>query len=113
MLKFTQIVAMCAGFVGVATSLAALAMGGMGVTSEGAAGSAIAGLGWVSLAMFSLAVVCGAINLRARTRASGAVIVVSATVGAAVGGPVVAGGMIIALLGGLLASIGTEATSAA
>ncbi|NNM63731.1 MAG: hypothetical protein HKL99_03805, partial [Burkholderiales bacterium] len=78
-----------------------------GAFQASGAGTVI-GLGWGGLAFAFLAIVFGAVSLGARSRTAGVLLTLSALGGAMLGGTLVAVCMVLALVGGILASLGTK-----
>jgi len=108
MKKAGGIVALIAGVFGTGAALVTLLIGGIGSAAGGEGASTIVGLGWGGV-LFSFAViVLGAIAISAKSRVPGIILIVCAVVGAVLGGTLVAIFMVLALVGGILAVVGTK-----
>jgi hypothetical protein len=74
--------------------------------AEGA--STVVGLGWGGVAFSFLTIVLGAVAMGAKTKTPGMLLMLCAVVGAGLGGMLVAICMVLAFIGGLLATFGTK-----
>lgn len=113
MKKAGGIVALIAGVFGTGAALITLLLGGIGSAVGGEGASTIVGLGWGGV-LFSFAViVLGAVAIGAKNRIPGVLLIVCSLLGAVLGGTLVAIFMVLALVGGILAVVGTKKPAAA
>ena len=100
------IVAIIAGVFAVVAAGVTLAVGGLGTAFETDSASTVIWLGWGGLLFSFLTIVLGAVALGVRSRTPGVLLIVSAVLGAFLGGTLVAVFMVLALIGGILATVG-------
>ena len=112
MKKAGGILGMIGGVFGVFAALVTLFIGGVGGAFQASGAGAVVGLGWGGLAFSFLAIIFGAVSLGARSRLVGILLTLSALGGAILGGTMVAVCMVLALVGGVLATLGTKPESA-
>ena len=105
MRKAGGIVALIAGVFGVIAAGVTLVFGGLGSAFEAEGASTVVGLGWGGVLFSFLTIVLGAVAISAKGRVPGALLIVCAFAGAALGGTFVAIFMGLALLGGILAVV--------
>lgn len=113
MKKAGGIVAIIAGVFGVLAAGATLLVGGAGAALDGDESDTVVWLGWGGV-LFSFAViVLGAVTLGAKGRVPGILLMVCSVLGAILGGTLVAVFMVLALIGGILAVLGTKKVATA
>ncbi|MFD1790906.1 hypothetical protein ACFSE0_04575 [Ochrobactrum teleogrylli] len=108
MQKAGGIIALVAGIFGVFAAIFTLAVGGMGAGLEAEGASTIIGLGWGGVAFSFLTIILGAVALGARGRLPGILLMICAVAGAVLGGTIVAVFMVLAFIGGLIATLGSR-----
>ena len=108
MKKAGGIIGLVAGIFGVIAAVATLFFGGLGAAMEAEGANTVVGLGWGGLAFSFLAIVLGAVALAARSMVPGILLIICALAGAVLGGTIVAIAMVLALVGGILATIGAR-----
>ncbi|AUW46848.1 hypothetical protein [Rhizobium leguminosarum] len=113
MQKAGGIIALVAGIFGVLAALVTLFVGGVGAGLESEGASTVIGLGWGGMLFSFLTIVLGAVAMGANGKVPGALLMVCAIVGAVLGGTFVAIFMVLAFIGGLLATIGVKKPVAA
>lgn len=106
------IIALIAGIFGVIAAVVTLFFGGLGAAVGAQGGNTVIGLGWGGLIFSFLTIVLGAIAMGVRSRVPGILLIISAILGAILGGTLVAICMALALIGGLLAVAGAKAAPA-
>ncbi len=111
MQKAGGIIGLVAGIFGVIAALATLLIGGIGAGLEAKGASTVIGLGWGGVAFSFLTIVLGAVAMGAKGKMPGVLLMMCAIAGAVLGGTLVAVCMVLALIGGLLATIGTKKTA--
>lgn len=108
MKKAGGILGIIGGVFGVFAALVTLFIGGVGGAFQASGSGTVIGLGWGGLAFAFLAIIFGAVSLGARSRTAGVLLTLSALGGAMLGGTLVAVCMVLALVGGILASLGAK-----
>lgn len=108
MKKAGGIVAIIAGIFAIFAAGATLLIGGMASAFEAEGSGTVVGLGWGGLVFSFATVVLGAIVLGSKSKVPGILLIVSSIAGVILGGTLVAIFMVLALLGGILAIIGTK-----
>ena len=108
MKKAGGILGIIGGVFGVFAALVTLFIGGVGGAFQASGAGTVVGLGWGGLAFSFLAIIFGAVSLGARSRLVGILLTLSALGGAILGGTMVAVCMVLALVGGVLATLGTK-----
>lgn len=108
MQKAGGIVALVAGIFGVMAAFFTLMVGGMASAFEAEGASTVVGLGWGGVLFSFLTIILGAVAISAKTRTPGALLIISSVLGAVLGGTFVALFMVLAFIGGLLATIGVK-----
>ena len=105
MRKAGGIIGLVAGIFGTLAALVTLLVGGMGAAFEAEGASTVVGLGWGGVVFSFLAIIFAAVAIGARGRLPGILLMVTSVLGAILGGTLVAVFMVLALAGGLLATI--------
>ena len=108
MKKAGGILGIIGGVFGVFAALVTLFIGGVGGAFQASGAGTVIGLGWGGLVFAFLAIIFGAVSLGARSRTAGVLLTLSALGGAMLGGTMVAVCMVLALVGGILASLGAK-----
>ena len=111
MQKAGGIIALVAGIFGVFAAIFTLAVGGMGAGLEAEGASTIIGLGWGGVAFSFLTIILGAVAIGAKGRLPGILLMICAVAGAILGGTIVAVFMVLAFIGGLIATLGGKRQS--
>lgn len=111
MQKAGGIIALVAGIFGVFAAIFTLAIGGMGAGLEAEGASTVIGLGWGGVGFSFLTIILGAVALGARGRLPGVLLMICAVAGAILGGTIVAVFMVLAFIGGLIATFGGKRQS--
>lgn len=105
MQKAGGIIALVAGIFGVLAAIFTLLVGGLGAGLEAEKASTVIGLGWGGVLFSFLTIILGAITLGAKGRTPGILLMICAVAGAILGGTIVAIFMVLAFLGGLIATL--------
>lgn len=108
MQKAGGIIALVAGIFGVLAAFFTLMVGGMASAFEAEGASTVVGLGWGGVLFSFLTIVLGAVAMGAKSRTPGALLMISSVLGAVLGGTFVALFMVLAFIGGVLATIGVK-----
>lgn len=108
MQKAGGIIGLVAGIFGVLAALVTLLIGGIGASVEAEGASTVVGLGWGGVAFSFLTIVLGAVAMGAKTKTPGLLLMLCAIAGAILGGMLVAICMVLAFIGGLLATVSTK-----
>lgn len=108
MKKAGGIIGLVAGIFGVIAAVATLFFGGLGAAVETEGAQTVVGLGWGGLAFSFVTIVFGAVAMGARSMVPGILMIICAVAGAVLGGTIVAIAMVLALIGGILATIGAR-----
>jgi hypothetical protein len=108
MQKAGGIIALVAGIFGVMAALFTLLVGGMAGAFEAEGASTVIGLGWGGVLFSFATIVLGAVAMSAKSRIPGALLIISSVCGAILGGTFVALFMVLAFIGGVLATIGVK-----
>ena len=108
MKKAGGIIAIIAGVFGVFAAGATLLLGGLASAFKAEGSGTVVGLGWGGIVFAFAVIVLGAIVLGAKGRVPAILLIVSSVAGAILGGTLVAIFMVLALIGGILALIGTK-----
>ena len=100
------VIALIAGIFGIFSAGATLLFGGLGsaLNSEGA--STVIGLGWGGVIFSFLTIIFGAVAIGVKSRIPGILLIISSLCGVILGGTLVAIFMVLALVGGILVTIG-------
>jgi hypothetical protein len=113
MQKAGGIIALVAGIFGVMAAFFTLLIGGMGAAFEAEGSSTVVGLGWGGVLFSFATIVLGAVAISAKSRIPGALLIISSVCGAILGGTFVAIFMVLAFIGGILATIGVKPSAEA
>lgn len=105
MRKAGGIIGIIAGIFALLAAFVTLFIGGLGAAFQAQGAIAIVGLGWGGVFFAFMTIVFGAICLATTARIYGIVLMLCALAGAVLGGTLVAVFMILALMGGILASL--------
>jgi len=108
MQKTGGIIGLIAGIFGVLAAALTLAVGGMGSAFHAHGASTVVGLGWGGILFSFLCIIFGAVAMGSESRISGALLTLCAIAGAIFGGTLVAVCMVLALVGGVLATMGAK-----
>ena len=108
MQKAGGIVALIAGIFGVLAAIVTLAVGGIGAAVDANDAQMVVGLGWGGIVFSFLTIVLGAISMGATSKKPGIFLIICSIAGAILGGTLVAVCMVLALIGGILATIGAK-----
>lgn len=102
------IVAIIAGVFGVGAAFVTLLVGGLGSAMSSTGAGTVVALGWGGVFFAFAVIVLGAVCIAAKSRVPGYLLMASAVFGAILGGTLVAVFMVLALVGGILATIGVK-----
>ena len=102
------VIAMIAGIFGVIAAGATLLIGGVGSAFEAEGANTIIGLGWGGVVFSFLIIILGAIAIGVKSKIPGILMIITSIIGAILGGTLVAVFMVLALIGGILATIGAK-----
>lgn len=100
------VIALIAGIFGVIAAVVTLFVGGLGSVFEAEGANTVIGLGWGGILFSFLVIVLGAIAIGVKSRIPGILLMITAILGAILGGTWVAVCMALAFIGGVLATIG-------
>ena len=106
MRKAGGIIGLIAGIFGFLAAVATLLLGGVGSAVNAHNANTVINLGWGGVLFSFLAIVLGAVAMGAKGRIPGILLMICAVLGAILGGTLVAVCMALALVGGLLATLG-------
>ncbi|MDH0117266.1 hypothetical protein N7379_22530 [Rhizobium pusense] len=113
MQKAGGIIALIAGIFGILAAAITLFVGGIGTGLEADGASTVVGLGWGGILFSFLTIIFGAVAMGATSKTPGALLIVSAILGAVLGGTLVAIFMVLAFIGGILAVFGAKKATVA
>ena len=108
MQKASGIIALIAGIFGVLAAIVTLMIGGIGAGLEAQGASTVVGLGWGGIGFSFLTIILSAVAMGAKGKSPGILLMLCAIAGAVLGGTLVAVCLVLALIGGLLATIGAR-----
>jgi len=111
MQKAGGIVALVAGIFAVIAAIVTLMIGGVAAGFEAENANTVVGLGWGGILFSFVTIVLGAVAMGAKSRVPGILLIFAAVAGAILGGTFVAVFMALALIGGILATIGVKKTA--
>ena len=111
MKKSGGIIALIAGIFGFFAAIFTLFVGGVGGAVGAESANTVVGLGWGGIFFSFVVIVLGAISMSAETKKPGILLIISAILGAVLGGSMVAIAMTLAFVGGVVATIGTKNTA--
>lgn len=100
------IVALIAGIFGTLAAIATLFVGGVGTAVQASGASTVVNLGFGGLFFSFLTIILGAVAIGAKSAIPGLLLILSAIIGAVLGGTLVAICMGLALVGGFLVVFG-------
>jgi hypothetical protein len=106
--KAGGIIAIIAGIFAIIAAGITLMVGGIGGAFEAEGATTVVGLGWGGVLFSFLVIVLGAVALGAKTKTPGVMLILCSIAGAIFGGTLVAIFMVLSLIGGILATIGTN-----
>lgn len=106
MQKAGGIIALIAGILALFAAGATLIFGGLGSAFEAEGADTVVSLGWGGVLFSFTTIILGAVSIWAKGRTAGILLIISAVLGAILGGTLVAIFMIPALIGGILTTIG-------
>ncbi len=109
MQKSGGIIALVAGIFAVFAAGVTLMVGGLATAFKSDSGSLVVALGWGGLFFSFLTIVMGAVCISAKSKTPGTILIFSSILGAVLGGTFVAIFMVLALIGGILATVNTSA----
>jgi hypothetical protein len=110
MQKAGGIIALIAGIFGILAAIATLFVGGVGGAFKAAGASMVVGLGWGGILFSFLCITFGAVAISAKSKMPGILLIMSAIAGVVLGGTLVAVFMGLALIGGIIATVGAKAS---
>jgi len=108
MKKAGGIIALIAGIFGIFAAGATLFIGGIGGAFEADGASTVVGLGWGGVIFSFIVIILGAIAIGAKGKVPGILLIIGSIAGAILGGTLVAVFMVLSLIGGILAVVGTK-----
>lgn len=100
------IIALIAGIFGIIAAAMTLFVGGLASAFEAEGSSTVVGLGWGGVFFSFLVIVLGAVALGVDRKLVGVLLIIASLAGAILGGTIVAIFMALALIGGILVTIG-------
>lgn len=106
MQKAGGIIALIAGILALFAAGATLIFGGLGSAFEAEGADTVVSLGWGGVLFSFTTIILGVVSIWAKGRAAGILLIVSAVLGAILGGTLVAIFMVLALIGGIMAILG-------
>lgn len=107
MQKAGGIIALIAGIIALFAAGFTLIFGGLGSAFDAEGADTVVNFGWGGILFSFTTIILGAVSIWAKGRIAGILLIISAIMGAAFGGNLVAIFMIPALIGGILTTIGT------
>jgi len=110
MKKAGGIIALIAGIFSVISAGFTLLIGGAASAFNAEGAGTVVGLGWGGVVFSFLVIIFGAICIGAKSRVPGIILIICSIAGAILGGTLVAIFMALALIAGILATIGTKKT---
>lgn len=108
MQKAGGIISLIAGIFGIIAAFFTLLLGGIGATFGGEGANVVIWLGWGGVLFSFIVIVMGAVAINAKSRIVGIMLIISSLIGAVLGGTLVAVFMVLALIGGILVTIGIK-----
>lgn len=108
MKKSGGIIALIAGIFGFFAAIATLFVGGVGGAVGAEDANTVVGLGWGGVFFSFVVIVLGSIAIGAETKKPGIFLIASSILGAILGGTMVAITMALAIVGGIIATIGVK-----
>jgi len=113
MQKAGGIIGLVAGIFGTFAALVTFFVGGLGAAFKADGASTVVGLGWGGLIFSFAVIVLGAIAIGAKGRIPGVLLILCSVLGAILGGTLVAICMVLAFIGGILATLGVKKPASA
>jgi hypothetical protein len=110
--KAGGIIALIAGIFGILAAGITLMVGGVGSAFKADNAHLVVGLGWGGVGFSFLVIVLGALSVTSSSRIPGLLLILASIMGAVLGGTLVALFMVLALVGGVLATLGGSRGSA-
>ena len=107
--KSGGIIAVIAGVLGLFAAAVTLMVWGLGSVFNAESAGTVIGLGWGGIFFCFLTIIFGAVAINAKSRTPGILIIISSILGVFLGGNLVAILMVLALAGGILATVGAPA----
>ncbi|MGC7870985.1 hypothetical protein ACPUYX_05560 [Desulfosporosinus sp. SYSU MS00001] len=108
MQKAGGIISLIAGVFGILSAGVTLLVGGAASAFNASGSSTVVGLGWGGVLFSFLVIILGAISIGAKGKVPGILLIISSILGAILGGTLVAIFMALALIGGILATLGVK-----
>jgi len=108
MQKAGGIIAIIAGVISIIAAVVTLLFGGLGGALQAEGADTVIGLGWGGLFISFLIIVTGAIAINSETKKPGIFLIVLSILGIIFGGTIVAIFMVLSLIGGIVALVGTK-----
>lgn len=108
MKKAGGIIALIAGIFGIIAAVVTMFIGGVGAAFGGEGAETVIGLGWGGILFSFLTIIFGAIAMNAKSKVPSILLIICAILGIILGGTFVAVFMVLALVGGILAVLGTK-----
>ena len=102
------VIALIAGIFGIFSAGATLLVGGLGSALNGEGASTVIGLGWGGVLFSFLTIILGAIAIGVKSKIPGILLIICSLAGVVLGGTLVAIFMVLALIGGILVTIGAR-----
>ena len=102
------VIGLVAGIFGVIAAIFTLIIGGIGTAVKANSASLTVGRGWGGIVFTFLVIILAAIALGAKSKLPGVLLIAASVAGAILGGTFVAVFMVLSLIGGILATIGTK-----
>lgn len=111
MKKAGGIIAIIAGIIALFAAGFTLFFGGLGSVFDAEGADTVIGLGWGGMLFSFITIILGAVAISAKGRVPGILLIVSSLLGAILGGIFVAIFMALALVGGILSTLGAGKTA--
>jgi len=108
MQKAGGIIALIAGIFGVLSAIVTLFIGGLAVAFKATESSTVGGLVFGGIICSFLVIIFGAIAMNTKKKIIGVLLIIASIIGAISGGGIVAVFMVLSLVGGIIALIGTN-----
>ena len=108
MKKAGGIISIIAGALGVVAAIITLFLGGVASAFEAEGSSTVVGLGWLGILFSFLVIIFGAISISAKSKVISILLIIFSVAGGILGGTIVLIFMVLAVVGGILALIGTK-----
>jgi hypothetical protein len=108
MQKAGGIIALISGIFATLAAVATLFIGGLGSAFKADGASTVIWLGWGGIGFSFLVIILGAVAMGASSRIPGVLLILASVAGAILGGTLVAICLVLALIGGVLATFGVK-----